>query len=159
MAEREFAFSIDNLRPLGIAPWFALHDDDDETRLLANTIRVIRSAPEFRRDFDARLDQILAELGLCPRGEDGYLGNFEQGISPEDCGSGAWRWVNGWITTDMLRVPSQCCDALDTRLGATASAMSGLHRLRLPPWAGTLVGEQESLSTANALRGSPRNSG
>ncbi|MCP4694341.1 MAG: hypothetical protein GY859_40295, partial [Desulfobacterales bacterium] len=31
----EFAFSLDNLRPAGVMPWYSIHDDDPEVELLA----------------------------------------------------------------------------------------------------------------------------
>ena len=84
LAEKEFAFSIDNLRPLGPLPWFALHDDDYETNLRAKVARVIRSDSEFQDDFDKSLDLLLSEFELCPRGEDGYLGGVDPGLPGEE---------------------------------------------------------------------------
>src|SRR5262249_27936960 len=31
LSEKEFSFSIDNLRPFQLVTWFAMYDDDDET--------------------------------------------------------------------------------------------------------------------------------
>ena len=86
LVEKEFAFSIDNLRPLGIVTWFTLHEDDYETCRVVDAIGTIRADSEFCRDFDIALDAILTELGLCPRGEDGYLGGIDPSIPPMQIG-------------------------------------------------------------------------
>lgn len=79
MAAKEFAFSIDQVRPLELVAWFALHDDDYDTAVLSQLIATIRSDREFTSKFDRRMDELLESTSLCPRGEDGYLGG-----PPED---------------------------------------------------------------------------
>ncbi|PZS40464.1 MAG: hypothetical protein DLM62_02750 [Pseudonocardiales bacterium] len=74
---REFAFSVDNLRPLASAPWYALHDDNVENLCNAEAVGIIRSYEAFRHRFDERLDTLLAQAGICRRGADGYLGSAD----------------------------------------------------------------------------------
>lgn len=81
---REFAFSIDNLRPLSSAPWYALHDDNLENLCNAEAVGIIRSDEGFRRRFDGRLDVLLAQTGICRRGADGYLGGADDGVPLAD---------------------------------------------------------------------------
>ena len=69
----EFAFSPDNLRPFGIMPWFTIHDNDPEATCLAQLTGAIHSDPEFWPAISQRFDDLLAEYGICRRGEDGYL--------------------------------------------------------------------------------------
>ncbi|MPZ00166.1 MAG: hypothetical protein GEU97_19695 [Actinophytocola sp.] len=74
LVAREFAFGVDNVRPIELAPWYALHDDNVENRANAHAVGILRRDPRFRRHFDDRLDVELADLGVCARGADGYLG-------------------------------------------------------------------------------------
>lgn len=84
LVAKEFAFSIENIRAVQFVSWFALHDDDPETCLLAEAVGVLRSDHEFCRDFDHGLDRLLSEIGICPRRSDGYLGGVEEGITPQE---------------------------------------------------------------------------
>jgi len=43
----EFAFSLDNLRPLGLTPWFTIHENDPEAFLLAELTGKIRNDQKF----------------------------------------------------------------------------------------------------------------
>ncbi len=70
---KEFAFSIDNLRPLTVNPWYCIHEGEKEVWALAKLVGLIRSDPAFRRDFDTRLDGLLAENKIWVRQSDGYL--------------------------------------------------------------------------------------
>lgn len=72
LAEREFSFSIDNLRMI-TRNWMAQHDDCYETNLLAQTVATVRKDEQFRLDFDRRVDLLLAEHQLSYRNEEGYL--------------------------------------------------------------------------------------
>ena len=76
LVPREFAMSIDNLRPFGFVTWFSLHDDEYETETLAHLCGVIRSDTSFSRDFDAAFDELLLEFKIAGRDEEGYLTNF-----------------------------------------------------------------------------------
>jgi SAM-dependent methyltransferase len=77
---REFAFSIDNVFPLGLS-WYALHDDDEDMRRLVELVGVLRSDSEFMSAFGPGYGALLSEAGLCPRGADGYFEDIEPGIA------------------------------------------------------------------------------
>ena len=74
LVPKEFAFSLDNLRPPTVMPWFSLHNDEKETFALARLMGVLRSDEAFRLDYDSRVDELLAESRMLVRQEDGYLG-------------------------------------------------------------------------------------
>lgn len=82
LVPREFAFSIDNLRPVTIAPWYALHDDSYENICNAEAVGIIRDDDAFRARFDERLDALLAQEGICRRQPDGYLGATDEPVTP-----------------------------------------------------------------------------
>ena len=69
----EFALSLDNLRPIGVMPWYTLHDDDPEAMLLADVIRQVRADRPFWRVFTERLDELMAHYGLFQRHSNGFL--------------------------------------------------------------------------------------
>jgi SAM-dependent methyltransferase len=73
MVPKEFAFSLDNLRPPAVMPWFCLHNEEKETFALAKLIGVLRSEESFRFDYDSRVDELLAEKRMLVRQEDGFL--------------------------------------------------------------------------------------
>lgn len=83
LVPREFAFGIENVRPIELAPWYALHDGDVENRANAHAVGILRADTDFRRGFDANLDTALADLGICMRDADGYLGDHRD-RSPEE---------------------------------------------------------------------------
>ncbi len=84
LAAREFAFSVENLRPIELAPWYALHDDNLENLANAHAVGTIRTDAAFRDRFDTRMDAMLADLGVCVRGPDGYLGGVPAGMPTEE---------------------------------------------------------------------------
>ena len=73
LVEREFAFSLDNVRALSMMPWFSLHDDESGALRLAHLVRIIRSDERYRAKFDARFDELLRANDLMVRDADGYL--------------------------------------------------------------------------------------
>ncbi|MGH3943181.1 MAG: hypothetical protein ACRDTG_32070 [Pseudonocardiaceae bacterium] len=81
---REFAFSIENVRPLDVPPWYALHDDEMENLCNAAAVAVVRADQRFRRRFDDRLDALLAQRNFCRRDQDGYLGGPEGDMSVDE---------------------------------------------------------------------------
>jgi hypothetical protein len=83
LAPREFAIGVENVRPLEIVSGFALHDDDFETRAMAELVRTLRDDAEFRDDYDRALDEIISATGYTSRTEDGYLGSFDEDVDPE----------------------------------------------------------------------------
>jgi SAM-dependent methyltransferase len=74
LVAKEFAFSLDNVRPSTVVSLFCLHDQEKETFALAQLIGVLRADEGFRRDYDSRSDQLLAEKKIWIRQEDGFLG-------------------------------------------------------------------------------------
>jgi SAM-dependent methyltransferase len=84
LTPKEFAFSVDNLRPLEVVSWFTLHGDDFDAGLMAHLVGTVRADERFRRELDARFDAVLAELAFCARGADGYLGAIEPGLPGEE---------------------------------------------------------------------------
>jgi hypothetical protein len=68
-----FSFSLDNLRPLGVMPWFTLHEDDLEARRLARYASLLRSDLSFWREFSAFFDDELARRKMMVRDEAGNL--------------------------------------------------------------------------------------
>lgn len=81
LVAREFAFSIDNVRPVAIAPWYALHDDSHENICNAEAVGILRNNDAFRVRFDERLDALLAQRGICRRRHDGYLGAADEPLT------------------------------------------------------------------------------
>jgi hypothetical protein len=68
----EFAFSPDNLRPLGVGPWLTINDEDEQAELLADLTGAIRNDRIFWTDFNRCVDASLEKLGICRRGNDGF---------------------------------------------------------------------------------------
>lgn len=58
---KEFALSIENVRPIELAPWYALHDDNLENLANAHTVGTLRADEDFRHRIDKKLDALLAE--------------------------------------------------------------------------------------------------
>lgn len=83
MTPKEYAFSVENIRPLEMVPWFTLHDDDYCTAALAELVRSVRSDVSFRTDFDTSMDELLKPTGMFVRKDDGYLGGFDEDVDPE----------------------------------------------------------------------------
>jgi SAM-dependent methyltransferase len=73
LVAREFAFSLDNVRPFSGVPWFTLHDGDRETWMLAKLVGILRSDESFRRDYDTSLDRLLEQSHILDRDSDGRL--------------------------------------------------------------------------------------
>lgn len=80
----EFAFSLDNVNPLGIVSWYTLHDDTREVHLLSELVGILRSDDAFRRALLSVTDAMRAEFGLCPRGDDGYYGTIASTVPPAE---------------------------------------------------------------------------
>ncbi|MFH1984979.1 MAG: hypothetical protein ABIL58_24315 [Pseudomonadota bacterium] len=78
---KEFAFSLENLRPFGVMPWFTIHDNDPEAMLLATLNGAIRADRSFWPDFDHRVDALLARHEVCRRENHGYL-SFPEEMPP-----------------------------------------------------------------------------
>jgi hypothetical protein len=74
LVRKEFAFSLDNVRPPTVLPLFSLHDEEKETFELATLLGVLNSDETFRRAYNLRLDELLAENKMWVRQPDGFLG-------------------------------------------------------------------------------------
>jgi len=70
LVEKEFAFGLETMRH---AVWFTIHDGERETWRLAGLLGILRSDREFLRDYDARLDSLLAEHRMAVRDQNGHL--------------------------------------------------------------------------------------
>jgi SAM-dependent methyltransferase len=81
---REFSFSLDNVVPLGLVPFFALHEKDRGLTLLARLVRTLRRDDDFRTRYYQVLDGLRAEHGICPRGEDGFYGGVPTDGDPAE---------------------------------------------------------------------------
>jgi len=73
MESTEFALGLDNLRSIGVMPWYTLYDDDPEAMLVADVIRQVRADRPFRRVFTERLDVLMVRYGLFQRNGNGFL--------------------------------------------------------------------------------------
>jgi hypothetical protein len=85
LVRKEFAFSLDNMRPPGIVTLFCLHDQEKETFELGKLVVVLNSDEEFRAGYDLRLDELLAEKKILIRQPDGFLAP-----PPDPIDSRAW---------------------------------------------------------------------
>jgi SAM-dependent methyltransferase len=79
LVEKEFAFGVELVRQ---PAWYTVHDGDRETWRLAELIGVLRSDQEFLRDYDARLDALLAEHKFNVRDENGCLADHPDAGDP-----------------------------------------------------------------------------
>jgi hypothetical protein len=73
MVPMEFAFTLDNLTPIGIATWYTLHADEREANMLAELCGALRADAGFSAAFADVNDRLRAKHGLCPRLPDGYF--------------------------------------------------------------------------------------
>ena len=79
LVEKEFAFGVETVRH---SVWFALHDGERETWRLAELLGILRSDREFLRDYDTRLDALLAENRMAVRDENGCLAEPPEPVDP-----------------------------------------------------------------------------
>ena len=80
----EFAFSLDNLAPVGIAPWYTLQPDEPEALELAALSRVLRDDAPFLRVYVECADAMRREYGICPRQPDGYFADVSPDLPAAD---------------------------------------------------------------------------
>ena len=74
---REFAFSIDNLCPVAILPWYTTVDDDRELATLTPLLRTLRSNGRFKRRLDEVVDALRLKHGICARNGNGCYGGID----------------------------------------------------------------------------------
>jgi len=94
LVEKEFAFGVELVRQ---PAWYAVQEGDRETWRLAELIGVLRSDREFMRDYDARLDALLAEHKFSLRDENGCL------IDHPDAGDPARQFPSYLAVTDAMQ--------------------------------------------------------
>ncbi len=82
MRPREFTFSLDNVVPFGVVPFFALHPRDRGTTMLARMVRTLRDDEAFLARYYDVADGLRNRYGICPRGEDGYYGTVASDADP-----------------------------------------------------------------------------
>ena len=74
MRFREFALSIENIRPMQIVPYFAFRNEDFEQDQLMEHVALIRRNADFMKIFNSTFDKLLELHGVCKRKMDGCLG-------------------------------------------------------------------------------------
>ena len=84
LSDCEFTFSLDNVAPLGMVPWYTLHDDDAESEMLTGMVGILRADHRFVGAFIEASNAIRAELGLPPRGSDAYDAAANANASPAE---------------------------------------------------------------------------
>ena len=116
IAPGEFAFSLDNLRPIGIAPWYTIHAEDPDASCLADLTAAVRGDPTFWPAFNNRVDHLLHKYEICQRSEDGFLQFHEPPTEPVE-------WI-GKMTALWQQIEAEdfACQAVDAlgRAGYTA---------------------------------------
>jgi hypothetical protein len=98
LVPKEFAFSLDNVRPTTSYSWHCLHDGEKETWALARLVGILRSDPAFCVDFDNRLDDRLAEKRIWVRSSDGYLA-----AAPDQLATAHWTSAREEINAQLDR--------------------------------------------------------
>ncbi len=83
LINREFAFSIDCICPLGIVTWYTNHADDRQKAKLVKYISIIRKDPGFMKAFYTFHDDQRMKYNICPRDSDGYYGDVDPTIPPQ----------------------------------------------------------------------------
>jgi hypothetical protein len=78
----EFAFTLDNLTPIGVATWYTLHADEREANVLAGLCAVLRADAGFSAAFAEVNDRLRAKYDLCPRLPDGYFSDSVPAENP-----------------------------------------------------------------------------
>lgn len=114
---REFAMSLDQIRPLEVTAFFALHDDDPDLPVFDAAVRAIRSDASWLARFDRRMDALLGNERFCRRTARGYLGGTP--------GRGA---------TGRLGVVAQRIDRVLVKEGFVAGAARALRMQGYDAW-------------------------
>jgi hypothetical protein len=115
----EFAFSPDNLKPLGIGPWVTINGADEDAELLADLTGAIRRDRRFWSEFESAVDDLRENCGICTRDRDGFIRFTAQArtASPQE----------------MLQQTSALWERLD-REGYTDGAVASLRRAGYRSW-------------------------
>ncbi|HET7217549.1 MAG TPA: CheR family methyltransferase [Vicinamibacterales bacterium] len=108
MVPVEFAFSLDNLTPIGVATWYTLHADEREASLLAGLCATLRADADFSAAFADVNDRLRAKHGLCPRLPDGYF----SGSLPAENPAAMWHIAGDYSVELGEALADQACRAL-----------------------------------------------
>ena len=127
----EFAFSPDNLRPLGVGPWLTINDEDEEANLLADLTGAIRADKFFWQEFNQFVDELQVKYEICMRGEDGF-NRFPEDALTEPPGVLQQKTTALWRDVDAEGYTNGAVDAL-TRAGYQAWKNSVGDIAVLPP--------------------------
>jgi len=79
---REFSFSLDNVLPFGVVPFFTLHDKDRGLTMLSRLIRILRRDERFLVRYYEFVDRTRQDIGVCARDEDGWYGTVAPDMDP-----------------------------------------------------------------------------
>jgi hypothetical protein len=115
MVPIEFAFSLDNLTPIGVATWYTLHGDEPEANMLAGLCAALRADADFSASFADINNRLRAKHGLCPRQPDGY---FSASLPMEN--SAAIWIVAGDYSVELGEALSEQASRVLARAGHTA---------------------------------------
>ena len=96
LVEKEFAFGVETVRN---PAWFTLHQGERETWRLAELLGILRSDRTFLRDYDTRLDTLLAENRLAVRDANGYITEAPDPIEPAGA-LPAYEAIMRWMGTE-----------------------------------------------------------
>lgn len=84
LQNKEFAFGLDCLCPFGIVTWYCLHEDDPQKAELVKYTGILRKDKSFMDAFYAFHDAQRATYNLCPRDKDGYYGEGDAALQPQE---------------------------------------------------------------------------
>jgi CheR methyltransferase-like protein len=108
MVPVEFAFSLDNLTPIGVATWYTLHADEREANLVADLCATLRADADFTAAFTDLNDRLRAKHGLCPRLADGYFSDSLPAENP----AAMWHVAGDYSVELGDALADQACRAL-----------------------------------------------
>lgn len=92
----EFAFGLDNVGHIVFMPFFCIHENDPEARLLADLAGTIRKDQSFWPEFSKRQDELLMKNGICRRNSNGFFTFLSDGMSPGEylqINARIWRFI------------------------------------------------------------------
>jgi len=83
LVPREFAFGIENVRPMEILPFYSFFEDEEHSQAMLACVRLLRKDQAFLDTLNVALDELCATHGICPRRENGYLGTVSPNLAPD----------------------------------------------------------------------------
>lgn len=103
---------------MGIGPWLALSDNEEEVELLADLTGAIRADPIFWPEFKKQVDTLQGKYGISRRGKDGF-NHFSQEILTAPPGVIMKKSSELWHDLETAGYTDDAVDAL-SRAGYTA---------------------------------------